>query len=78
MLEQAAREHGFDLRTSYVIGDRAADVELASAAGATGILVRTGCGAETERSGECRPAFIADDLESAAKLIVRQTNATSS
>jgi D-glycero-D-manno-heptose 1,7-bisphosphate phosphatase len=69
MAEQAAREHGFDLRAAYVIGDREADVGLARAIGATSILVRTGMGRKTEDRGECRPDHVADDLRSAAQWI---------
>lgn len=43
-LEQAAREHGLDLRRSFVIGDHPHDVELARNVGATGIYVLTGHG----------------------------------
>lgn len=39
MLLQARDKHGFDLRRSFVIGDRMMDIELANAVGATGILV---------------------------------------
>lgn len=39
MLLQAMEKHGFDLKRSFVIGDRMMDVELAHAVGAIGILV---------------------------------------
>ena len=76
MLEQAASEHGLDLRRSFVVGDRYGDVELAHRVGARAILVRTGYG-----EGEIQwhsanwpapPAFVADDLAAAAEWIVRQ------
>jgi D-glycero-D-manno-heptose 1,7-bisphosphate phosphatase len=44
MLERAAREHGLDLAGSWVVGDRYADLEMAHAVGASGILVMTGYG----------------------------------
>jgi D-glycero-D-manno-heptose 1,7-bisphosphate phosphatase len=44
MLELAAREHGLDLKNSWVVGDRYADLELAHAVGGRGILVMTGYG----------------------------------
>lgn len=69
MAQRAAREHGFDLRRAYVIGDREPDVGLARAAGATSILVRTGGGRETERDGQCTPDHTADDLLAAAEWI---------
>lgn len=40
MLEQAARELGFDLSASLMVGDKPSDVEAAVAAGARGILFR--------------------------------------
>ena len=76
MLEHAAREHGLDLRRSFVVGDRYGDIELAHRVGARAILVRTGYG-----EGEIQwhsanwpapPDFIADDLAAAAEWIVRQ------
>lgn len=47
MAEQAAEGLGLDLARSWVIGDKLCDVELATAVGATGVLVRTGHGART-------------------------------
>jgi len=48
MAEQAALELGIDLRRSTVVGDMAADVNLARIIGARVILVRTGYGAAEE------------------------------
>ena len=76
MLERAAREHGLDLRRSFVVGDRYGDIELAHRVGARAILVRTGYG-----EGEIQwhstnwpapPDFIAEDLADAADWILRQ------
>ncbi len=47
MLEQAARDMGIDVTTSYMIGDQVTDIELARRAGLTGVLVLTGKGCET-------------------------------
>lgn len=44
LLQQAAREHALDLNASWVVGDRYADLEMAHAAGARGMLVMTGYG----------------------------------
>jgi D-glycero-D-manno-heptose 1,7-bisphosphate phosphatase len=52
MLLQGAREHDIDLASSYMVGDRTADVEAGLAVGATTILVRTGYGSRAEE--ECR------------------------
>ena len=50
MLEQAARDHQIDLAASYVVGDKASDINLAANAGCRGILVKTGYGEMTLRS----------------------------
>jgi histidinol phosphatase-like enzyme len=42
MLFAARKEHGIDLRHSYVVGDKESDMILARSAGAKGILVQTG------------------------------------
>ena len=39
MLLKAKEERGFDLRKSYVIGDRMLDIEMAHSVGAIGVLV---------------------------------------
>jgi D-glycero-D-manno-heptose 1,7-bisphosphate phosphatase len=47
MLLSARDKHGLDLAKCYVVGDKASDLELAANAGARGVLVLTGYGAET-------------------------------
>ena len=51
MLLEAAREHGLDLARSWMIGDRAGDVEAGVRAGVRAILVRTGEGAAADGAG---------------------------
>jgi D-glycero-D-manno-heptose 1,7-bisphosphate phosphatase len=72
MVEQAARDLDLDVAGSFVIGDKWLDVELAKNAGARGILVRTGYGAdnEAEPSHGLRPFAIVDTLADAADVIV--------
>jgi len=69
LLEQAAAELGLDPRECVVVGDKAADVGLAHAAGGLGVLVTTGYGAETARSGAVAADFVAADLSVAAAWI---------
>jgi D-glycero-D-manno-heptose 1,7-bisphosphate phosphatase len=76
MLAQAAREHGLDLRRSFVVGDRYGDVNAAHNAGARGILVRTGYGevelTSDEKAWPAPPDLIADDLRTAVDWILRE------
>jgi heptosyltransferase-2 len=66
MLRRARAEHGIDLKKSFVIGDKDADILLAGAVGAGSIHVKTGqqetcAGADTS----------VEDLEAAVKYILR-------
>jgi len=75
-VERAAREHSLDLASSYIVGDRYRDVELAHNVGARGILVRTGYGqgeiAWNSAKWQVQPDFIAEDLAQATDWILRQ------
>lgn len=66
----AIRDLGFDPSQAFLIGDKAADIELGQAIGATTILVRTGDGAEVESQGICRPDVTVDNLAAACDLIL--------
>ena len=74
MLERAAREHGLDLAHSWVVGDRYADLEMAHAVGASGILVMTGYGrGEYELHREKwprQPDALAENLTDAVRRIL--------
>jgi len=76
LLEQAAQEHDLDLASSVVVGDRYADVAMAHAVGASGILVRTGYGrGDLEYHGAewpRQPDAIAEDLTEAVEWIVKR------
>jgi D-glycero-D-manno-heptose 1,7-bisphosphate phosphatase len=77
MLEAAALEHDLHLSRSFVVGDKASDMDLATKVGATPVLVLTGYGAYTRQNLEhCdyRPAIIADDLLGAVKAILGRLN----
>lgn len=69
MAERAAKELGFDLQASFVIGDKPADIELGRKVGATTFLVRTGYGADFAGDPTVNPDYIADDLSAAAQTI---------
>ncbi|MBI5212277.1 MAG: lipopolysaccharide heptosyltransferase II [Nitrospirae bacterium] len=64
MLFKARAKYRIDLKGSFVVGDKDADMLLAKAVGAKGILVRTGKQQESPHAD-----FIAKDLREAADLI---------
>ena len=72
MVEEAARDLDLDVARSFVIGDKWLDVELAKNAGARGILVRTGHGADVEAEPPhgLQPFASVDTLADAADVIV--------
>ena len=76
MLHHAARDHAVDLSRSWVVGDMITDVEMAHAAGARGILLRTGYGhgqITYQRSRwRVEPDVICDNLLDAARRIIAE------
>lgn len=73
LLVRARRDLKVDLGTSFVVGDKRSDVELARRAGARSVLVLTGDGRKARRdlrSRGPRPDFVARDLYSAALRIL--------
>ncbi len=75
MLEQAAQEWNLDLTASYFVGDALTDMQAAHAAGAYGILVRTGLG-ETQapllvKQFEAETPIVADLGEAADVILTR-------
>jgi D-glycero-D-manno-heptose 1,7-bisphosphate phosphatase len=75
-LFDARDEFGLDLAQSYVIGDKLSDLECGWNAGVKkSILVRTGYGAQLERSagGKLAAAVTVDDLPGAAEWILGQS-----
>jgi D-glycero-D-manno-heptose 1,7-bisphosphate phosphatase len=71
LIERAARELDFDLRASFVIGDKPADIEMGKQVRATTFLVRTGYGAGFVGDPGVSPDYLADDLWEAAQTIKR-------
>jgi D-glycero-D-manno-heptose 1,7-bisphosphate phosphatase len=69
LLEQAVRDLGFDAPGSFVIGDKACDIEMGKRVMATTLLVRTGYGAKLARTGGISPDYVVDDLAQAAETI---------
>jgi len=77
MLEQARADLRLDVNSSFVVGDRSGDVELAARAGCRGILVRTGYGegelAWHAKNWAHQPDFVAADLSEAVDWILQET-----
>jgi D-glycero-D-manno-heptose 1,7-bisphosphate phosphatase len=72
LVTTAATSHGIDLSRSFVVGDRAHDVESGMAVGAAGALVRTGYGAAHEAAARSRGAVVTNNLMEAVAWILRQ------
>jgi D,D-heptose 1,7-bisphosphate phosphatase len=74
MLIKAADDLGLDLTRSFSVGDKWTDVKVGQAAGARGLLVRTGYGRSSEASPVpgLQPAAITDNVMGAVSWILRQ------
>ncbi|MBM3270321.1 MAG: HAD family hydrolase [Candidatus Sericytochromatia bacterium] len=74
MVRQAAEERGYDLRRSYVVGDKASDVELGHRAGTRTILLQTGYGNDVlagRYQWQVRADHVAPDLSRAVDWILQ-------
>ena len=69
MLLKAAREHHLALDRSYMIGDKAADIEAGARAGCHAILVATGYGCTEAQAASLWHPWQATDLLAAARMI---------
>lgn len=76
LLERAGRELQFVPAESFVIGDKASDIELGRRAGATTILVRTGYGEEVAASRATAPDHVVANLAEAARVIEERLGTT--
>ena len=75
MLRRAAADLALDLARSFTVGDKWTDVAVGAAAGAKGILVRTGYGLASEAAPppDVAPALFADNFAAAAAWILRRS-----
>jgi len=74
MLVAAAWENDLDLSQSFMVGDKATDVDMAHNAGCTGILVQTGYGEDVltgKYQHHTRPDYVAVDLPAAVAWILQ-------
>jgi D-glycero-D-manno-heptose 1,7-bisphosphate phosphatase len=75
MLVAAAWEHDLDIRRSFMVGDKATDIDLAHNAGCQGILVQTGFGAQVVSGTyqhQTQPDYLAQDLADGVDWILSQ------
>lgn len=75
MLVAAAWEHDLAIPNSFMVGDKATDIDMAHNAGCTGILVQTGFGTSVlsgDYQHHTKPDFIAADLPGAIEWILQQ------
>jgi D-glycero-D-manno-heptose 1,7-bisphosphate phosphatase len=71
LIDLAVKELDFDSQASFVIGDKACDIELGKHIGATTFLVRTGYGAQVAAEGKVSPDYVVEDVGDAAATIER-------
>lgn len=75
MFKKAMQEFGFDVRQSWMIGDRGTDIEFGKNAGMKTILLLSGNGrkemVESVLPGVLKPEFVCENLLTAASLIHR-------
>jgi len=74
MLVAAAWQHDLNLTKSFMVGDKATDIDLARNAGCKGILVKSGFGEEVlagTYQHRVQPDYTANDLPDAVDWILR-------
>lgn len=71
LVKKAAKEHNFDPKECFIIGDKELDIELGQKMKANTFLVRTGYGSKVEKESLVEPDYIVDDLEIAFQIIQR-------
>jgi D-glycero-D-manno-heptose 1,7-bisphosphate phosphatase len=75
MLVAAAWDHDLDLRQSFMVGDKATDIDLAHNAGLRGVLVQTGYGKKVlsgKYQHQTKPDYIAENLQAGVAWILAQ------
>ncbi|MEK6531428.1 MAG: HAD family hydrolase [Deltaproteobacteria bacterium] len=71
LAETASAEHAIDKASSYVVGDKEADIGLARNIGAKAVLVLTGHGREELNKTGISPDFVARDVLQAIDWIMQ-------
>ena len=79
LFQRAAADFGLDLAASYFVGDKLTDLLPGKTLGGCTILVLTGYGQQEQvvaRQQDFEPDYIADNLYSAARWIIRRGDNT--
>jgi len=78
LIHKAQKAYGIDLKTAFMVGDSAKDIECGKNAGCRfNLLVKTGSGMtaqKTLRENNLKPDHIAKDLNTAARWIIATYN----
>ena len=74
MIYRASEDLKFDPQESFVVGDKASDIEMGQRVKAKTILVLTGYGKEAA-PGAVKPDLVAEDFAEAAAMIIRGVKA---
>jgi D-glycero-D-manno-heptose 1,7-bisphosphate phosphatase len=72
MVEEGAKKLNINVKKSFVVGDKATDVELGQNVGAKTILLLTGYG--EEEKGKSKPDYIVNDLYDAVQIIIKEND----
>lgn len=72
LIKNAMKDHNFDPKLCFVVGDNKADIELGGNIGATTILVKTGYGAKVAKENLITPNFIVNNLYLAVSVIEKK------
>ncbi|MCL5959592.1 MAG: HAD family hydrolase [Chloroflexi bacterium] len=78
LVKRAAEDHGIDLGSSFIVGDKETDLEAGRRVGCRTVLVLTGYGLqerEALKGGKVQPDHISADLLDAVKWILAQQDA---
>lgn len=68
MIDRACRDFDIDMASSYMVGDRASDIQMGQDAGVRTVLVESGYGT-SRLEAEVSPTFIMKDLRDFASYI---------
>jgi D-glycero-D-manno-heptose 1,7-bisphosphate phosphatase len=71
LIKKATREHEIDLSKSFMVGDKATDIETGKRAGVKTLFVLSGRGAEETKELKEKPDHLADNLPEAAEWILK-------